>query len=93
MARSWQETRADKARIDAASGRDMDQARAVAHARTQAYVIGFELSRLRAEAGLSQAEVAERSAHRGQPGGLSEDHSDDCPAPERTRPSTNRLSR
>ncbi|PWW65696.1 hypothetical protein [Actinokineospora spheciospongiae] len=62
MARSWQETRADKARIDAASGRDVDRARAVAHARTQAYVVGFELSRLRGEAGLSQAEAAERSA-------------------------------
>ncbi|EWC59013.1 hypothetical protein UO65_5680 [Actinokineospora spheciospongiae] len=40
----------------------MDRARAVAHARTQAYVVGFELSRLRGEAGLSQAEAAERSA-------------------------------
>lgn len=60
MPRSWKDVKAEKARLDAASGRDMESARATARTRTQAFVLGFRLARLRQEAGLSQAEVADR---------------------------------
>jgi predicted XRE-type DNA-binding protein len=60
MARSWKDIKADKARYDEVSGRDIDSARADARTRTQAYVLGFRLSQLRHEVGLSQAEIAGR---------------------------------
>jgi predicted XRE-type DNA-binding protein len=60
MARSWKDVKADKARRDAAAGRDMELARKDAHNRTQAYVLGFRLARLREQQGLSQSEVAAR---------------------------------
>jgi predicted XRE-type DNA-binding protein len=60
MARSWKDVKADKARRDEANGRDVDNAHADARTRTQAYVLGFRLSQLRHEMGLSQAEIAGR---------------------------------
>jgi predicted XRE-type DNA-binding protein len=60
MARSWKDVKADKARRDAAAGRDMELARKDAHNRTQAYVLGFRLAQLREQQGLSQSEVAAR---------------------------------
>jgi predicted XRE-type DNA-binding protein len=59
MARSWKDVKADKARHDAARGRDMDAARAEARTRTQAYVLGSRLAQLREEIGMSQAQLAE----------------------------------
>ncbi len=60
MTRSWKDVKADKARRDNASGRDVDVARVEARTRTQAYVLGFRLAQLRQELHLSQAEVARR---------------------------------
>jgi predicted XRE-type DNA-binding protein len=60
MSRSWRDVKADKARIDAAAGRDMDAARTKARTQNQANVLGFRLSQLRDEVGLSQAQIAER---------------------------------
>lgn len=60
MTRSWKDVKADKARHDAASGRDVGAARAEARTRTQAYVLGFRLAQLRQELQLSQAEIAKR---------------------------------
>ncbi len=60
MARSWQEIKAEKARLDAANGRDMDAAQADARTRTHAYVLGFRLAQLRQEMGLSQSTIARR---------------------------------
>jgi predicted XRE-type DNA-binding protein len=60
MTRSWKDVKADKARRDAANGRDADAARAEARTRTQAYVLGFRLAQLRQELQLSQAEIAKR---------------------------------
>jgi len=60
MTRSWKDVKADKARRDNASGRDVDAARVEARTRTQAYVLGFRLAQLRQELHLSQAEVARR---------------------------------
>ncbi|TCP51943.1 transcriptional regulator with XRE-family HTH domain [Tamaricihabitans halophyticus] len=60
MTRSWKDVKADKARRDEASGRDLDTARAEARTRTQAFVLGFRLARLRQDMRLSQGEVAHR---------------------------------
>lgn len=60
MARSWEDVKAEKARRDAANGRDLDSVRADARTRTHAFVLGFRLGRLRQEIGLSQTEVASR---------------------------------
>jgi len=60
MSRSWKDVKADKARQDQADGRDMDVAHAEARTRTEAYVLGFRLSQLRQEIGLSQVEIARR---------------------------------
>ncbi len=60
MTRSWKDVKAVKARIDAEAGRDMDRARRVADDRTQAYILGYRLARLREQRGLSQSEVAAR---------------------------------
>ena len=60
MARSWQEVKGDKERIDREAGRDVDAVRIEARLRTQAYVLGFRLARLRQEVGLSQTEIAGR---------------------------------
>ncbi|HWM02721.1 MAG TPA: XRE family transcriptional regulator [Actinophytocola sp.] len=60
MARSWKDVKADKTRHDEAAGRDVDAARADARTRTQAYVLGFRLSQLRHDVGLSQVEIASR---------------------------------
>lgn len=60
MTRAWKDVKADKARRDNASGRDVDAARVEARTRTQAYVLGFRLGQLRQELHLSQAEVARR---------------------------------
>lgn len=59
MARSWEAVKADKARRDAARGRDTGTTRAEARTRTQAYVLGFRLAQLREEIGMSQAQLAE----------------------------------
>ncbi len=60
MTRSWNDVKADKARRDAARGRDMGTARAAARTRTQAYILGFRLAQLREEIGMSQAQLAEQ---------------------------------
>ncbi|MFJ6669998.1 XRE family transcriptional regulator [Actinosynnema sp. NPDC091369] len=60
MARSWKDVKADRARRDQAAGRDMELAREEARNRTQAYVVGFRLTQLREQQGLSQSEVAAR---------------------------------
>lgn len=60
MARSWKDVKADKAALDEAAGRDVAAAREDARTRTQAYVLGFRLARLRQEVGLSQVEIAGR---------------------------------
>jgi predicted XRE-type DNA-binding protein len=60
VTRSWKDVKADKARSDEASGRDVDAARHEARTRTQGYVLGFRLAQLRQELQLSQAEVAKR---------------------------------
>jgi predicted XRE-type DNA-binding protein len=59
MARSWKDVKADKARRDAALGRDADAAHAEARTRTQAYILGYRLAQLREEIGMSQAQLAE----------------------------------
>ena len=59
MTRSWRDVKADKARRDAASGRDVGTARTEARTRTQAYILGFRLAQLREEIGMSQAQLAE----------------------------------
>src|SRR6266540_2715853 len=59
MARSWKDVKADKARRDAARGRDVGAARAEARTHTQAYILGFRLAQLRDEVGMSQAELAQ----------------------------------
>jgi predicted XRE-type DNA-binding protein len=58
MNRSWKDVKAEKARLDAASGRDVVAARAEAELRTQAYILGHRLAQLRQQVGMSQAEVA-----------------------------------
>ncbi|MEV8438535.1 hypothetical protein AB0425_14250 [Actinosynnema sp. NPDC051121] len=57
MARSWKDVKADKARRDAAAGRDVKLARKDAHNRTQASVLGFRLAQSRGRQGLSQSEA------------------------------------
>jgi predicted XRE-type DNA-binding protein len=59
MTRSWKDVKEDKARLDAARGRDMGTARAEARTRTQVYILGFRLAQLREEIGMSQAQLAE----------------------------------
>ncbi|WP_019807253.1 helix-turn-helix domain-containing protein [Saccharomonospora halophila] len=56
----WQQVRARKQEIDRAAGRDVETARARAKEHTDAYVLGYRLSSLREQAGLSQKQVAER---------------------------------
>jgi DNA-binding XRE family transcriptional regulator len=56
--RSWKEVKAEKEAIDRAAGRDVDAARAKAHTRTEAYIVGYRLAELRKEAGLTQADIA-----------------------------------
>lgn len=58
MARPWKDVKAEKARRDAENGRDVTAAGAEARTRTQAYILGFRLAQLRAEIGLSQAQIA-----------------------------------
>ena len=58
--RSWEEVKAEKAAIDKASGRDMVAAKAHAKNVLEAFVIGYQLSELRAEAKLTQVQVAEQ---------------------------------
>ncbi|MFI9452810.1 helix-turn-helix domain-containing protein [Amycolatopsis sp. NPDC052450] len=60
MGRSWKEVKAEKLAADREAGRDVEVARAEAREATQAYVLGFRLSELREDVGLSQAEVAKR---------------------------------
>ncbi|WP_433267832.1 helix-turn-helix domain-containing protein [Actinosynnema sp. CS-041913] len=60
MTRSWKDVKADKARRDAAAGRDVAQAREDARNRTHAFILGFRLAQLREERGLSQTQVAGR---------------------------------
>ncbi|WP_370943399.1 XRE family transcriptional regulator [Amycolatopsis sp. cg5] len=60
MTRSWKDVKAEKARRDEASGRNVEAAQADARTRTQAYVLGFRLAQLRQDMRLSQAEVAQR---------------------------------
>lgn len=60
MARSWEDVKADKERIDRAAGRNMDGIHVEARLRTQAYVLGFRLGQLRQEVGLSQTDIAGR---------------------------------
>lgn len=60
MARSWQEVKADEGRSDRAAGRDVDAARSEARTRTQGYILGSNLARLRQDMGLSQTEIATR---------------------------------
>jgi len=56
----WKDVKARKQELDRAAGRDVDAARAEAESRTEAYVLGYRLSELRDQAGLTQSEVAER---------------------------------
>lgn len=60
MGRSWKEVKAEKLAADRDAGRDVGAARAEAREATQAYILGFRLSRLREDVGLSQTEVAKR---------------------------------
>jgi predicted XRE-type DNA-binding protein len=60
MAADWKDVKARKAELDRAAGRDVDAARAGAEQATNAYVLGYRLSELREQAGLSQTEVARR---------------------------------
>ena len=60
MARSWKDVKADKAKVDELSGRDLRAARAEARNQTQAYILGYRLAQLRLRLKLSQAVVAER---------------------------------
>ncbi|MEU4448077.1 XRE family transcriptional regulator [Actinosynnema sp. NPDC050801] len=60
MTRSWKDVKADKARHDVEAGRDVAQAREDARTRTQAFILGFRLARLREQRGLSQSQVAAR---------------------------------
>ncbi|MFI6307291.1 helix-turn-helix domain-containing protein [Amycolatopsis thailandensis] len=60
MGRSWKEVKAEKLAADLDAGRDVEAARSKAREATQAYVLGFRLSQLREEVGLSQTEVAKR---------------------------------
>ena len=58
--RSWEEVKAKKAAIDQASGRDMAAAKAHARNVLEAFIIGHQLGELRAEAKLTQVQVAQR---------------------------------
>jgi predicted XRE-type DNA-binding protein len=58
MARPWKDVKAEKAQRDTENGRDVAAAGAEARTRTQAYILGFRLAQLRAEIGLSQAQIA-----------------------------------
>jgi predicted XRE-type DNA-binding protein len=58
--RSWEEVKAKKAAIDQASGRDMAAAEAQAKDALEAFIIGHQLGELRAEARLTQVQVAQR---------------------------------
>jgi len=60
MGRSWQEVKAGKERLDVESGRDVEEARSVARARTHAYIVGFRLGELRERVGMTQTELASR---------------------------------
>lgn len=60
MGRSWKDVKADKERIDRELGRDIEASQAKKRDQVQAYVMGCRLSQLREQAGLTQAQVAER---------------------------------
>jgi hypothetical protein len=44
VGRSWKDVKADKQRLDEASGRDMTEARATARSLTSAYILGHRLA-------------------------------------------------
>lgn len=60
VGRSWKDVKADKQRLDEASGRDMAEAGATARSLTNAYILGHRLAELRGELGLTQTEIADR---------------------------------
>jgi predicted XRE-type DNA-binding protein len=60
MTRSWRDVKADKERRDRAAGRDVEAAREEARRATNAYILGYRLSQLREEMGLTQTELASR---------------------------------
>ena len=49
MNRSWRDVKADKQRLDEASGRDMAEARATARSATSAYIVDYWLPEPRRE--------------------------------------------
>ena len=57
--RSWEDVKQDLDAINRASGRDMVAAKAAARDKIEAFVIGHQLGELRAEARLTQVQVAE----------------------------------
>lgn len=60
MSRSWKDVKAEKERRDVEAGRDVEAVRSDARTRTTAHILGFRLTVLREQAGLSQTEVAKR---------------------------------
>lgn len=60
MSRSWKDVKVEKERRDVEAGRDVEAVRSDARARTTAHILGFRLTVLREQAGLSQTEVAKR---------------------------------
>lgn len=58
--RSWDEVKVDKEKRDRANGRDVDADREHARMATNAYILGYRLSQLREEVGLTQSQLAER---------------------------------
>lgn len=58
--RSWEDVKRDMDAIDRASGRDVAAAKAAARDKIEAFIIGHQLGVLRAEAKLTQVQVAER---------------------------------
>lgn len=60
MGRSWRDVQADMERHGRATGRDVEADREHAKKVTNAYVLGYRLSQLREEMGLTQTEIAAR---------------------------------
>lgn len=58
--RSWEDVKKQMDAIDRASGRDVTAAKAAARDKIEAFIIGYQLGELRAEAKLTQVQVAER---------------------------------
>lgn len=60
MSRSWNDVEADMDAHGRATGRDVDADREIARRVVNAYILGYRLSQLRDEVGMTQTQLAER---------------------------------